>query len=335
MAKILFSGFRFSHHNLGSGYDGIVADRRDFVSGNELPLGNRHEDSRLRKLNFLLVDLLTLVRGLRYPAVHYLYPEHTAYLSPLLLRLLGKRIIFTLHLDDQVWLSTPRTAFRRLKQRNLKSADVIVALSTQQAQVFQGRFPDKRVRFVPHGLDMDGPAPAPEELRQRWGELRVAVVGSNYRDFDLLGEIIGKRSSRRVTFHLVGLDRDSRERFSRLPGVVCHGRLESSEYEALLRSCLALALPLTFATANNALLEAHRNYLPAVCSDLPGISDYATADTLLFSTPEGFWEAFDRLAGLDPLAYRELCLRSHDEGRDRFCWQAIRRQLAEVCGGGS
>ncbi|HEY6874648.1 MAG TPA: hypothetical protein VI298_18160, partial [Geobacteraceae bacterium] len=94
--KVLYSGFRFSHHNPGSGYDGIVNDQRHYVCGNKFPFGTRPETSRLRKINFILVDLVTLFRGFGYSTIHYIYPENTAYLSPTILRCLGKKIVYTL-----------------------------------------------------------------------------------------------------------------------------------------------------------------------------------------------------------------------------------------------
>jgi glycosyltransferase involved in cell wall biosynthesis len=327
MCKTLYSGFRFSHHNLGSGYDGIVNDQQNYVCGNRLLLGTCHETSKWRKLNFLLVDIVTLLRGMRYPTIHYFYPENTALLSPLILKLAGKKIVYTIHLKDDYWLSPHCTPFGWVKRQCLKCADVVITLSSEQARNFQRSFPQKRIFFVPHGLDMDVPVPDDEVLKNRFARLQVVVVGNNYRDFDLLDSILRTRSSRLATFQLVGLDVENRARFHGVPGVVCHNRLDHAGYDSLLASSFMMLLPLTFATANNALLEAHKQYLPSACSDIPGIRDYATSVTSLFSAPEQFWCAFDRLAALDLQGYRDFCIRSRTEGRERFSWEHIRRQI--------
>ncbi|HBG05171.1 MAG: hypothetical protein A2075_02715 [Geobacteraceae bacterium GWC2_58_44] len=330
MGKTLYSGFRFSHHNQGSGYDNIVADRRHYVCGNSLPFGSCPEPSPLRKINFLLVDLYTLCRGLGYPVIHYFYPENTAYLSPLILGVLGKKIVFTVHLAEEAWLAPGRTPFGWLKRQGLKRADLIITLSSDQARKLKELFPHKEVRFVPHGMELGHPPPDDGVLARRRAELKIAVVGSNYRDFEMLERIVALRSSRPVTFHLVGLNQHDRRRFAGMAGVLCHNRLDSAQYEALLQSSFLMALPLSYATANNALLEAHKYHLPSVCSDIPGISDYALGDTMLFRSAGDFWHAFDRLARLTPEGYRDLCLRTNREAQARFTWEEIRREIAAL-----
>jgi glycosyltransferase involved in cell wall biosynthesis len=323
--SVLFSGFRFTHHNEGSGYDGIVADPRHYVCGNRLLWGGRPETTLARKLNFVLVDLVTLWRGLGYSTVHYFYPENTVHFSPLLLKCLGKRVVYTLHLDEQILLSRPRTPFGWLKRKCFKYADLVISLSSQQTRNLQRELPGRSICFVPHGLAME--APVPEPLEERFRDPKVVVVGSNYRDFDLLQRIVAGRGARPVTFHLVGLDQDSRRRFLGVPGVVVHGRLGCAEYRELLQSCLVMALPLVFATANNALLEAHKFHLPALCSDIPGARDYATCGTGFFPDADAFWQGYDRIAALERSGYRDLCLRSHREAVGRFSWDAVRLQL--------
>ena len=328
MGSVLFSGFRYSHHNLGSGYDGVVHNNRDYVCGNLLPFSTYPEPSYARKLNFLLVDVLTLIRGMKYSAIHYFYPEDTSFFSPLILKCIGKTIIYTIHSDKERWLSPARNPFWWMKRQCLKhAAGVVISLSSAQAIEFQQLFPDKRVFFVPLGLDMNTPAPGDEQLIKRFDQLRVVMVGSNYRDFDMLEKIIRSRSIRPATFHLIGLDKANRKRFANVPGVTCYDRLEAEEYAELLQSSFIMALPLTFATANCALLEAHKFYLPAVCSDIPGVRDYATEDTVLFSRYEDFWNAFDRLVSLGFPAYRDVCVRTHKEAQARFSWSKIRREL--------
>src|ERR1700754_1378789 len=149
--RVLYSGFRFSHHNPGSGYDAVVG-RSAYVNGDALPYAKHPESSFKRHLNFLLVDLVTLARGLTYDTVHYLYPENTAYLSPWPLRLLGKRIVFTLHLAEREWLGAVESPFMRLKQWSLRSAHALAVLSSAQETCFRREFGDKTVRFVPHGF---------------------------------------------------------------------------------------------------------------------------------------------------------------------------------------
>jgi glycosyltransferase involved in cell wall biosynthesis len=329
LRRVLYSGLRFSHHSAGSGYDGVVPDRRHFVCSSQLPLARFPEASFLRHLNFLLVDLLTLVRGLRYDAVHYIYPENTAYLSAWLLRLLGKRIVYTVHLSEQAWLAPTRSPFMRLKQFSLRAAHAIAVLSRAQRQAYRQRFPDKLVRFVPHGLSFEMLTAAIAPLPRRRG--RLLVVGQNYRNFELLERIVSQRGERNVVFELVGMDERIRARFARYPEVSVHPRLDRTAYETLLQQALALVLPLSFSTANNALLEAYKFGLPVLASRIPGITDYAlSVERDLFGTASEFWNAYDALAALDDRTLQRLGARARRVARQRFGWPNIRAQLEEL-----
>lgn len=331
--RVLYSGFHYLHHNPGSGYDAVVPDARDYVSGARLPFGDRLESTRPRHLNFLLLDLITMIRALRYDTVHYFYPESTAYLSPRILRLLGKRIVYTVHLDDLQWFGDSRSVHHRIKQKSMRAAHAIVVLSAQQRGVFQAALPEKTVSFVPHGFTFsDGGEPPVELFEKRTrSPRRLVLVGSNYRDFDTLERILAQRGSRPVQVDLVGMDEAARSRFTGKDGVVCHPRLDADSYNTLLRESFALLLPLTFATANNALFEAYNSYLPAFVSRIDGVTDYAAdGDRSLFSTPEDFWSKYDALAALDPSELREHCIALNSAARERFSWDEIRAELDEV-----
>jgi glycosyltransferase involved in cell wall biosynthesis len=331
--RVLFSGFHYRHHNPGSGYDQVVAEPSHYVSGENLPFADRLESTRPRHLNFLLLDLITIVRARRYDTVHYFHPEGTAYLSPWILRLLGKRIVYTVHLDDTQWLGPTRSTHHRIKQFSLGAAHVIVVLSSQQREVFSRAFPDKVVSFVPHGFtfeDIREPSVELFEVRTR-APRRLVIVGANYRDFDILEHIVAQCGSRDVRFDLVGMDDATRHRFAEHAGVVCHPRLDADSYNNLMWESFALLLPLTFATANNALLEAYNCYLPAFLSRIDGVTDYAAdGDRLLFSTPEEFWSKYDALAALGPRELRDYCIALHTEARDRFAWPEVRAELAKL-----
>ncbi|MDA2889665.1 glycosyltransferase family 4 protein [Mycolicibacterium sp. BiH015] len=331
--RVLYSGFHYLHHNPGSGYDAVVADPRHYVSGAQLPFADRLESTAPRHLNFLLLDLITVLRALRYDTVHYFYPESTAYLSPWILRLLGKRIVYTVHLDDSQWFGETRSVHHRIKQKSMRAAHAIVVLSAQQRDVFHAALPDKVVSFVPHGFTFDDGSEPPVELFATRTESprRLVVVGSNYRDFDMLEQILAQRGSRPVQIDLVGMDEAARSRFRGRDGVVCHPRLDADSYVRLLRESFALLLPLTFATANNALFEAYNCYLPAFVSRIDGVTDYvADGDRSLFSSPEEFWSKYDALAALDASELREHCIALNSAARGRFSWDKVRAELAEV-----
>jgi glycosyltransferase involved in cell wall biosynthesis len=331
--RVLYNGIHYLHHNPGSGYDQVVQDPDHYVDGRQLPFADRLESTRPRHLNFLMMDLMTIFRGLRYDTVHYFQPEATAYLSPRVLRKFGKRIVYTVNLADSEWLGPTRSRHHRIKQSSLRAAHAIVVLSSQQGGVFGEAFPDKQVRFVPHGFTFGTDRePSVEVFEKRTrAPRRLVVVGSNYRDFDMLELILAQRGSREVEIDLVGMDDAARHRFAGQTGVVCHPRLDADRYNNLLWESFGLLLPLTFATANNALLEAYNSCLPAFMSRIDGVTDYAAdGDRSLFSSPEEFWTKYDSLAALDPPQLRDYCVTLKSTAEERFSWPTVRAELAEL-----
>jgi glycosyltransferase involved in cell wall biosynthesis len=173
--------------------------------------------------------------------------------------------------------------------------------------------------------------PPLELFAARRAQPQLLVVGQNYRDFDQLEHILASRAERRVTTHLVGADAAVRERFAARSDVIWHARLSREAYERLLRESFALLLPLTFATANNALLEAYAGCLPVFATRIAGITDYVVdGDRSLFGSPEEFWRKYDALAQLEPLDLRQQGLRLRCDSAARFAWPSVRAQLATL-----
>lgn len=259
--------------------------------------------------------------------MHYFYPEATAYLSPWILRLFGKRIVYTVHLADDQWLGPTRSVHHRIKQFSLRAAHAIVVLSSQQRGVFAEAFPHKQVSFVPHGFTFSDAEPPLERFEARTrGQRRLVLVGSNYRDFDMLEDILAQRGTRNVRIELIGMDDAARERFAQQPGVVCHPRLTAENYGRVLRESFALLLPLTFATANNALLEAYNAYLPAFLTRIDGVTDYVVdGDRSLFSSPEVLVEVRRAGRGQPVAAPRLLHRGARRRTRPVFLAEGARR----------
>jgi glycosyltransferase involved in cell wall biosynthesis len=329
MSDVLYSGFRHDHHNEGAGYDRVVPDGASYVCGNVLPFGKRPIGSKGRSLNFLIVDVLTLFRGLRFPVIHYIYPENTAYVSALILKALGKRIVFTIHLSEDFWVGKPSSLFYRLKQVNLRNADFVITLSRAQARHLHELFPDKKVRFLKHGMEFRTELLSGEIVASRRNKPKLVVAGSNYRDFDMLKRISADLNRHGMELHLVGTGLSSEYFGEHAGNVVVHGRLSTNEYENLLLESFAMVLPLTFATANNALLEAHKFALPVVCSDIDGVNDYATSSTRFFKSVKAFWCEIDRLMALSTADYLSLCFAGRNDAQEVYDWSVLQRDTQQ------
>jgi glycosyltransferase involved in cell wall biosynthesis len=189
------------------------------------------------------------------------------------------------------------------------------------------------VVFAPHGLPVSDNAQIEVDfdlVKRRRQLNRIIVVGDNYRDLDMLSRIVSARGERSVSIHLLGFSKQAKSRFLNLPGVVVVERLSAADFNEYIVESFTLLLPLTFATANNALLEAHVAGIPSICSRIDGVSDYATSDTKLFTEDGQYWAEFDALWSLGDGEYAAKCAAIRREAVDKFSWEKVRSMLKSV-----
>jgi glycosyltransferase involved in cell wall biosynthesis len=328
--KVLYSGFRFAHHNEFAGYDLIPPPQAAYICGNKLPFGSFDPKSNLRKLNYVFMDFLTMVYGFFFDTVHYILPEYTGLFSPIILRFFGKRIVYTFHLDVLFWTGKTQGPFHFLVKFNMRACDVIIALSKAHEDALKKIYPFKEIVFIPHGYFFNGLLLAESELIQRKMLRKIIVVGSNFRDIGMLYKIIKLNPVENVHFHLVGLFRHVDDSIKRLENVTVHGRLTYSEYNALLNESSVLLLPLIFATANNALLEAYSFGLPVICSNIDGVKDYAVPGAFFFDDETGFWNEYSRVVSMSDEDYIQLSRQIYLNAQARFDWHHIRQVVGSL-----
>lgn len=301
-----------------------------FVDASRMPYGHSPNGSIGKEFSFLLADIVTIWRSLSFGVVHYLYPENTAILSPLLLRILRRRIVYTVHLDSGFWFTRTWKPHILLRQASLRCADKCVVLGRAHEPEFSERLGSNRVFYVPHGYEFGSENPDKHAYRRRLEAQRIVIVGNNYRDFPLLKRIIESRNERNVSFDLIGISETRWQDFLGVPGVMCHRRLSSATYRHLLSRALVMLMPLTFATANNAILEAFDAALPVLASDVHGVTDYVESSDFRFGNATDFWEKYDRLAAMDETTYCALCERARSAAIERFGWRGIREKLERI-----
>lgn len=332
MKRVLYSGFKFSHHSNFAGYDKI-ADDFPKVFGNNLPLSKylnkKKQSSIFLQLHYLIVDVVTLIKGIQYDVIHYIYPENTSFFSAIILKkVFNKKIVYTLHLQSDFWLSLTGT-FNQLKKISLSNADEIIVLAKDHGEELIGNKLIKNYHVVPHGFNFEHPQPDNDLIKARKNKKQITCVGSNYRDFDVLEKIIIE-SPKNYTFNLIGLNESNRLRFSKFKNVTCHKFLSDSDYNYILTQSFALLLPLTYATANNALLEAYRVSLPVLYSDVPGINEYTIFENLRFFSSDDFWEKIIQLETIADSDYKNICCSVNEKAKERFSWEKIHEKLQEI-----
>jgi glycosyltransferase involved in cell wall biosynthesis len=155
------------------------------------------------------------------------------------------------------------------------------------------------------------------------------VVGGNYRDYALMRAAILLFNDRfpTATFHLVGTDAWRMEFDETPPNTKVHGRLSSADYRAMLSGCTFMFLPLTYATANNALLEAFALGVPVVCNEVDGVMDYLPGDDYIVHDPEELAAFYQRRIDMtDDEAMQERRF-IRDYCRTNFEWPVIHARV--------
>lgn len=326
---VLFSGFSWAHHDARSGYHHVVSSNADYVDSGRLWGGQTEIGGFERKLNILLAELLTLFRARRYHAVFYIYPEVSAlFFSAPLLKLMGKRVIYALHRGEKYWGRDNGSLLFQLKRHNLKYVDHFIMLSTQQKRVFTQHFPG-RVSVIPHGIWLDRPS----IIRQPVVPPRVCVVGDNFRDYDLLSQIIKRAALHfpELSFDLVGMQYPKLGEAAKASTVTCHPRLSQAEYTQVIADATFMLLPLHFATANNALLEALALGVPVICNRIDGVTDYVPDDVYLF---DGIEQLCDMITTRLQMSVAQRASESAaliNYAEQNFSWTVIRERVLSLC----
>ncbi len=285
--RVLFSGFRDPAHSKSGGYDWITGygDASDTLLLSEVPFGNISMKSGWIRLPLAILDLLTRFRRKRYDIVHLFYGDVT------MLRFLPYRksrthkVVATVHLD----IETRR--FKKALIKQLRVLDRVIVLSSGQERELKEKY-DIDAVFIPHGFNR--PVFEKVNVADRNGryldgdKINVLTIGKTYRDFDLYDRIVSRLCSRpEIQFHLVGAPEDVKSRYVNAKNVRVYNRLEDNEFYSLISIADYCFLPLSFATANNSLLESQSLDLPLILPSIAGVEDYAApAPMNIFYTSE-------------------------------------------------
>ena len=316
MRKILYVGYRDNNHSIVGGYDHIIDNPfSDSLMGEELLFGNIPVNKRGKFLNILVLDLHTRLIRFKYEVTHIFYGD--TLLFPYSKRA-NHKIVATIHMS----LEMPRKN-QNLFFRALKSLDGIVVLSSNQKKILLERYGINSV-FIPHGFN------SPRFIKQKTTIdkkfINIVVLGQNYRDYDCLIESLNycQEHCPNIRFHFIGQPKWFKEKASQYQNAIVYSRLKDDEYFSVIDDCDYNFLPVTFATANNALLEAQFLGIVSILPVIEGIEDYSAPSPLnkFYNNREELYNLFSSIEKTDksPLII-DFC--------KRFKWDNVYSQLNE------
>ena len=321
-------GLRYSHHAGRSGYESFhrylrAPFLRPPFRSRQLERGWRLDHALQQRLDrpcYTVPLLAQELAALPHLARHRDAPHHMIYADTDLRFLgrfggsLGTPVVATFH--EPPWALD----YMRIDRRVVRDLAGVILVSESQREWFTDLMPADRIFVIPHGADTSFFTPAPSIPP----EPRIIIVGSKYRDFDVLSEAVDMVRAERPDAQFVAVgahrNRDWSEGDIRF---VESSPPDDFSLRAEYRRSRAAVFPMMFATANNALLEAMACGLPIVATDVGGIREYVD-DAAVLCEP-GDPGALAR-AMLDVITDDDLATRLGAAARERV----LRFDFAEV-----
>jgi glycosyltransferase involved in cell wall biosynthesis len=162
-------------------------------------------------------------------------------------------------------------------------------------------------------------------------ELRLLFVGLHMRDFEVAHRVADRcaRDGLAVVFDVV-LPANRFSFFTGCDNVQRHSGLSDAALVELYRNADALFLPVTGATANNAVLEALACGTPVISTHIGGIPDYVDESSGWLLPPADADAAFECVRNL--VRNREIAPSMRAGARrksEEFAWTKVAKQITE------
>ena len=312
--KVLYVGLRDPRHSSAGGYDWITRYPGSKTLWDYQALFSfLKPNQRGKRINLFFQDLKARRMAKEYDIVHYFYGDNLKREFP---PNRDYKVVATIHMD--ITKKKEMEGFVRI----LNSLDGVVTLSTSQKKTLE-QLGVSSV-FIPHGFN--DPVFTTVDMGIDKRMINIVVSGSNYRDIETLHYAIDycEKNRNDIRFHLLGQPSSIKDGLANKINAICYPRLDDDHYYSLMAACDFSFLPLTFATANNALLEAQFLGIKGILPQIEGISDYAAPAPLNYF--------YSSKKDLDSFFYSVEKNNVSEDLKDfsaRFKWDAVYKQLLE------
>lgn len=293
--KVLFSGFKDCNHSSSGGYHKVtnIPIKKKIVLLSKFPFG-KNLKNKFTKIARALLQIYTMLISNNFEIIHYFYADITISHYLPFYKSKKNKLVATLHMDFDKPMNNKKYYIKILRK-----FDGIIVLSSQQEKLLINKY-QLKAKFIPHGFnDIDFKFTLPKDNKNNnininTNLINICVIGNNYRDFDTLEEIINKKYSN-IHFHLIGIPKNIKEKYTKHNNVTSYNRLNDDEYYSLISICDYNFLPLTFATANNTLLESQSLNTISILPLIDGITDYASKDNIFYKNIDQLMTIFSNL----------------------------------------
>ena len=277
---------------------------------------------------FAELNVLVKANINRSSMVHVLYGDEQ--LDTLLRwrRLLPCPLVATFHLPtDRDYV---KARFEGPQKNLLRRIDAAIVVSKSQLPDFRRWLGPDRVVYIPHGIDTQLFSPQSQKLND--GVIRLVSVGEHMRDFEALHCIMDECRILKlnVVFDVV-VPRSIHAYFFGCTNVRLHAEITEKQLIDLYHKADALLLPVTDATANNAVLESMACGTPIISTAIGGIPDYVD-ETAGWLFPKGDVKNIVELiiaGSADPSIFHSKRVGTRIKSLD-FDWQQIVSKLRSV-----
>lgn len=317
--KVLFIGNEIMSHTSSGGYIHIKNfPEADFLDVASICPTFWRIGKPFKFLNYILAVRKACKLSPKYDIIHSIYEDN--YYFPLFYKCRCKSV-GTVHLDITGNYSPIR---RFLLNKVLQKLDYIITLSNEQK--IKMRNLGYNCDFIPHGFTKPKFTPVNLDLYNvsfDTSKINLFFSGNTYRDLDTLEMAISETQDRTdIIFHVLSQKGESKHRFMCYKNAVTYERMDDNVYYTLLSKCDYNFLPLTFATANNTLLEAQFIGITSILPNLGGIMDYASKENFFYNSRSELLEILHKIKKMPPS--KEILKYAN-----QFNWDNIYKQLGK------